>query len=250
MIDFEQPMIKEFRGTFGRSVIVQGCQVHLFRNWRKTFGEVGNLITWSCHQATFSQFNKCLHGLCYVPIDALQTYYRDMIDNQLEKVLTELDENENLSYDEKDNCKESLRTYLDYLERNYIGRQVRNGYSKARFEPEIWNQISNCLEGRPLSTNRNEGFHSRMRHDLPMNNTLWALLAYLVNLEAETRVIRDEDRGVVNANEDADSPPPGSGGGSAYKRWRMRTNLKNLISHRDEYGLYEYLCRISHIEPW
>jgi hypothetical protein len=71
-----------------------------------------------------------------------------MIDVQLEKVLTELDNNTNLTYDVKDECKESLRTNLDYLECNYIGRRVRTGTSKARFEPEIWNPIQNCLEGR------------------------------------------------------------------------------------------------------
>jgi len=161
MMDFEHPMIKEFRGAFGRSVLVQGCQVHLFRNWRKNFGEVGNLITWACNQQSFSQFSRALHGLCYIPVGEIWTYYFDMIDVQLEKVLTELDNNQNLDYDEKDACKESLRAHLDYLERNYIGRRVRTGTSKARFEPEVWNQIQNCLEGRPLSTNRNEGFHSR-----------------------------------------------------------------------------------------
>lgn len=103
-------------------------------------GEVGNLITWSCN---------------------IWTYYWDMIDVQLEKVLTEFDNNPNLDYNEKDEYKESLRSHLDYLERNYIGRRVRTGQSKARFEPEVWNQVQNCLEGRPLSTNRNEGFHSR-----------------------------------------------------------------------------------------
>ncbi len=71
-----------------------------------------------------------------------------MIDVQLEKVLTELDNNTNLTYDVKDECKESLHTNLDYLECNYIGRRVRTGTSKTRFEPEIWNPIQNCLEGR------------------------------------------------------------------------------------------------------
>ncbi len=136
-MNFEQPMIKEFRGAFGRSVLVQGCQVHLFRNWINNFGEVGNLITWSCNQQSFSQFNRALHGLCHVPIGEIWTYYFDMIDVHLEKVLPELDNNPNMTYDEKDECNASLHTHLDYLERNYIGRRVRTGSRKARFEPEI-----------------------------------------------------------------------------------------------------------------
>jgi hypothetical protein len=161
MMDFEHPMIKEFKSAFGREVKVQGCQVHLYRNWRKKFGEVGSLISWACSQPTFGEFNRAIHGLCYVPVNELQTYYRALIDVQLEAVLKELDENKNLSYDEKDACKDAVNAYLDYLERNYIGRVTRYGYSKPRFEPELWNQIKNCLEGKPLSTNRNEGLHSR-----------------------------------------------------------------------------------------
>jgi hypothetical protein len=89
-----------------------------------------------------------------------------------------------------------------------------------------------------------------MRLDLPMNNTLWVLLAYLVSLEAETRVIRDEHRGAVNALDGADLPPVGNGNGNAYKRWRMHTNLKNLITHREEFKPFEFLCRVLHIDPW
>jgi hypothetical protein len=89
-----------------------------------------------------------------------------------------------------------------------------------------------------------------MRLDLSMNNTLWALLAYLVSLEAETRVIRDEHRGAVNALDGADPPPVGNGNGNAYKRWRMHTNQKNLITHCEEFESLEYLCRVSHIDPW
>jgi hypothetical protein len=94
----------------------------------------------------------------------------------------------------------------------------------------------------------------RMRRDLPLNNTLWALLGYVVNLEAETRVIREEDRGVRNGLEGMDvgdgAPVNVPGGAAAYRRWRMRNNLKNLILHREEYEPYDYLCRVSHIDPW
>jgi hypothetical protein len=89
-----------------------------------------------------------------------------------------------------------------------------------------------------------------MRLDLPMNNTLWALLAYLVSLEAETRVIRYEHRGAVNAFDGAGLLTVGNGNGNASKRWCMCTNLKNLISHREEFEPFEYLCRVSHIDPW
>jgi hypothetical protein len=49
-------------------------------------------------------------------------------------------------------------------------------------------------------------------------------------------VIRDEDRGARNSVDglvDGEGAPANMpGGAAAYKRWRMRNNLKNLILHR------------------
>ncbi len=82
------------------------------------------------------------------------------------------------------------------------------GYSMPRFPPELWNQIDNRMEGKPLSTNRNEGFQSR--YEITLSNILtfknvlglilmfkcvqveaWsstfgALLGQLVDVEADT----------------------------------------------------------------
>jgi hypothetical protein len=256
MMDFESAVIREFKATFSRRVEVQGCQVHLFRNWRKKLQEVGNLISWSCAQVSFNKFLKSMHGLCYVPIDKVHEYFKALCDTKLESICTELDERKDLDLEEKDATKESLNAYLDFLERNYIGRQTRSGISVPRFPPELWSQIGNCLEGRPLSTNRNEGFHSRLKHNLPQNNHIWALLTHLVNIEAETRTIRDEHRVSLGVDGDdseedgqgEDGKQPGNAG--AYRRWKMRRNIRNLIVHIEEYTPVDYLERVSHIEPW
>jgi len=255
MVDFEASVIREIKATFNRQVLVQGCQVHLFRNWRKKFGEVGNLISWACVQPSFNKFNKSLHGLCYVPVDKVFEYYKALCDGKLEAILTELDERNDLDLEEKDSTKESLQSFLDFIERNYVGRNTRTGVSVPRYPPEIWSQLENCLEGRALSTNSNEGWHSRLKHNLPQNNTIWALLGHLVDIEAETRTIRDEHRAsignIVDEDEDEDDQGgKGPGNGSAYRRWRMRNNLKNIITHREEYSPIEYLERVAHIEPW
>jgi hypothetical protein len=246
-------VIRELKATFSRQVHIQGCQVHLFRNWRKKFGEFGNLITWACAQPSFNKFNKSLHGLCYMPVDQVYTYYKALCDGKLESLCTELDERKDLDMEEKDSTKESLNNFLDFLERNYICRQVRTGVSVPRYPPELWSQLENCVEGRALSTNSNEGFHSRLKHNLPQNNTIWALLQHLVDIEAETRLIRDEHRasfGNVDDEGEDDVEGKGPGNGDAYRRWRMWNNLKSLISHREEFSPIEYLERVSHVEPW
>jgi len=250
MLDFEASVIREIKATFSRQVKVQGCQVHLFRNWRKKMGDVGNLISWACFQPSFNKFYKSLHGLCYVPTHMVHEYFKALCDTKLEEICTELDEKNDLDFEEKDATKESLNTFLDFMERNYVGRATRTGISVPRFPPELWSQRENCLEGRPLSTNRNEGFHSRLKHNLPQNNTIWALLGHLVDVEAETRMIRDEHRASLDNVEEEDEAGKGPGNTSAYKRWRLRSNLKNLIINREEYTPVEFLERISHVEPW
>jgi len=44
---------------------------------------------------------------------------------KLESLCTELDERNDLNMEEKDSTKESLNSYLDFLERNYVGRQIQ-----------------------------------------------------------------------------------------------------------------------------
>jgi len=92
MMDFKSSIIGEFKATFSRRVRIQGYQVHLFRNFRKKFGEVGNLISWACAQPSFNKFNRSLHGLCYVPVDKLYEYYEAFYKEKLEPILLELNE--------------------------------------------------------------------------------------------------------------------------------------------------------------
>jgi hypothetical protein len=51
------------------------------------------------------------------------------------------------------------------------------------------------------------------------------LPSQLVDVEAETRASRDEDRAGLGIDNYEKAP----GNAAAYKRWRMRNNLKNLI---------------------
>jgi hypothetical protein len=142
---------------------------------------------------------------------------------KLESLCTELDERNDLNMEEKDSTKESLNSYLDFLERNYVGRQIQTGISVLRYPPELWSQLNNCIEGRALSTNSNEGFHSRLKHYLPQNNAIWALLGNLVNIEAETRTIRDEHRASLGNDDDEGGKVPGNG--STYRRWRITSKI-------------------------
>ena len=101
LIDFEGAMIKEIRAVFGRLQIT-GCHVHFRRNLRAKIQEVKNLVTWQCKDQTFSEFLNCLAGLCFVPTDLVHTYYQELIDVELPKVLEIMHKSPEMDPDETD----------------------------------------------------------------------------------------------------------------------------------------------------
>jgi hypothetical protein len=262
LVDFEAPVITKVKEVFGRAVRVTGCQVHFFRNLHKKQGEIGNLLSWSMARPILSEFFKAIHGLCYVPTHEVPQYYQALIDSELKEILRDLDEDGGVEMEEADDCREALVSFLDYLEKNYVGHQSRVGWSMPRYPPSLWNQVENALSGGQLSTNRNEGYHSRLAGAVKKNASLWALINEIIDVEAETRAKRDEDRGQIDVEvdddmEDADGEPvagpsngqhPGPG-----KRWQMvqaRRRLKNIILKREEYSKVAYLKCISHLEAF
>jgi hypothetical protein len=178
--------------------------------------------------------------------------------------LRDLDENGGVEIEEADDCRESLTAYLDYLEKMYVGHQSRYGWSLPRYPPQLWNQVENALNGGQLSTNCNEGYHSRLREAVKHNSSLWALISELIDVEAECRAKCEEDRAVVDyCHEDDESedeqddgePQPGGsrtppGCGTRFQRKQKRLWLKNVILRREEYGKVAYLKSVAHIEPY
>jgi hypothetical protein len=261
-VDFESAAINQIKPVFGRTVKVTGCQVHWFRNLHKKQGEVGNLLSWSMTRPPCKEFLTAIHGLCYVPPDEVQPYYQALLDKEMNVILEDLDENGGMDIEEVDDCKESLQNYLDYVEKTYIGHKSRVGWSLARYPPTLWNQVENALSGGQLSTNRNEGFHSRLRASIKYNSTIWALLSELIDVEAETRAKREEDRANIDyrhedaaiEGEDDDAVPGGSrehpGSGHKYQRKQKMRWLRNIILKREEYAPVDYLKRVAHLDPF
>jgi len=262
LVDFEGPAINQIKPVFGRHVKVTGCQVHFFRNLHKKQGEVGNILSWSMARPIFGEFLTSIHGLCYVPADEVPAYYQALIDQELKVILTDLDENGGVDMEEADDSKESLTNFLDYIEKNYVGHKSRYGWTMPRFPPSLWNQLENALNGGQLSTNRNEGYHSRLRASLKRNAPIWALFSELIDVEAETRAKREEDRANVDYQHEGDGeeeeegePQPGGsrdrpGPSARYQRKQRRRWLKNIILKREEYTKVAYLKRVSHLDPY
>jgi len=131
-----------------------------------------------------------------------------------------------------------------------------------RYPPSLWNQVENALSGGQLSTNRNEGYHSRLRSSIKNNSSIWALLSEIIDIEAETRAKREEDRANIDyrhedeasEGEDGDPRPGGSrdhpGVSQKFQRKQKMRWLRNIILKRDEYTPVAYLKRVSHLEAF
>jgi hypothetical protein len=135
LVDFEAPVIAKVKEVFGCNVKETGCQVHFFRNLHKKQGEIGNLLSWSMARPILSQFFTAIRGLCYVPTNEVPEYYQALIDSELKEILRDLDEEGGVETKEADNCRDALVSFLDYLEKNYVGHQSKVGWSMPRYPP-------------------------------------------------------------------------------------------------------------------
>jgi hypothetical protein len=239
VIDFEGPVVKEFKTIFGNQIRVTGCLVHFSRSLRRKQGQIGELLSWQSH-ADFKIFTNCLKGLAFVPPNLVSEYFKQLIDQELPKLLQNLDENRDIKAEKADEMKQALNKYLDYFEKSYIGRQGKTCWLKGKYPIQIWSQHENVLEGRQLSTNRHEGWHSRLRKSLVASATLWALLDELRDVEASTRHEREEDIERGPAEEQT-----GNSRKQKEKRLARQQKLRRLVMHMDDYDMVSYLKRVS-----
>jgi hypothetical protein len=239
VLDFEGPAVTQFRAIFGPQIRITGCMVHLSRSLRRKQGKLGELISWQS-TAEFKIFTNCLKGLAFVPHNLVKDYFQQLVDQELDRVIETVDQDKNIKPEKADAMKEALNMYLDYFEKTYIGRKGKTCWLKGKFPIQIWNQHENVLEGRQLSTNRHEGWHSKLTKSLVASGTIWALLDELREEEASARHDRDEQSEAGPADDS-----PGNSRKQKEARKKKQKRLKRLVQHMDEYEMVAYLKRVS-----
>ena len=247
LVDFESPMIKEFRATFGSRIRITGCYVHFRRNLWKRLGLVQHMLSLYCKQRSFHIFVNCIAGLAFVPSARVPEFYKALVESQLPIVMSDLENNEaDFDKEAKASIRESIELYLDYIESTYVGKQGRMGWTNPRYPPEIWSQYENALTLEQRTTNRNEVWHSVLRNAVPLNASLWTVIDQLIKYEGKVRVMRDEHRDKFNASAAKEEQE----GMSKAQRRRSDNDvlLRNLVSQINDFGKVEYLSRITHIK--
>ena len=245
LVDFESPMIKEFKQTFGSKVRLTGCYVHFRRNLWKRLGQAQHMLSLYCKQRSFHLFVNCIAGLAFVPPARVPEFYKALVDSQLTIVMGEVNNNKEFDQEMKASIGQSIEFYLDYIESTYVGKQGRMGWSHPRYLPEIWSQYENALNLEQRTTNRNEVWHSVLRNAVPLNASLWTVIDQLIKYEGKVRVMRDDHRNKFNS---AAAKEDQEGLSKAQKR-RSDNDvlLRNLVSQIDDFDKVEYLRRITHL---
>ena len=84
------------------------------------------------------------------------------IDNFVPKASGEKDfSGKKWSWDEefKEDLKDRINQYLNYVERTWVGGKTRTGWTKPKYSHNIWNVHDACLAMEPIDTNANEGMN-------------------------------------------------------------------------------------------
>jgi len=241
VLDFEGPVLKELKHVFGSHVRLTGCIVHFARSQRRKQGEIGNLITWQT-KADYKIFTESLKALAYVKPEKVSDYFKCLVDEELPKLVTSLDEDPQVKMEQADLMKESINLYLDYFEKSYVGRPGRSGgWLRGKFPIGVWNQYDNVIEGRQLSTNRHESFHSRLKKSLGTSASIWALLDELIDEEAGASGLREENLAVEDP-----SNLPGNSRRKTDIRKRNRAKIRTIVTRIDNYEMCDFLKRVGY----
>jgi hypothetical protein len=167
-------------------------------------------------------------------------YYACLVNNEMDFVLEELDQDNSMKMEEKDDLKQNLNLFLEYFERTYLGKRGRAGWMRGKFQLELWNQHHNVLEGKQVSTNSHEGWHSRLRRAIENSATFWSLIDALSDSEATAGANRAED--ITRGHNDEQS---GNSRSLKEKRLMSKAALREIVTHQDDYEMVDYLKTVG-----
>ena len=163
--DFEKAIHGAARKVF-KGCIILGCFFHLCQNWWRRAGSL-NIITKLLTDTPFRKVFKMLQALAYLPAcDVIQGF-------------------EAVKESQEFNSVE--KTFINYIEKNYVGGLSRKGERKvARFPIETWNLHTRVLEGSPTTNNPVESWHSSVTADTKSHATLNVVLEEIQLEQAKT----------------------------------------------------------------
>lgn len=214
--DYEIAIIKEFIKIFPTATI-GGCLFHFSQNILKKVKKLG-LMTEYENDTEFNLSVRMLMALAFVPTEDVALVFDDFQDS-----LSEHDQ-------------ERLESVLDYLERNYIGRRLREGRGTPPFRLSWWNVYTRTLNRDPRTNNYSEAGHRKLQLEFGYSHpTLWRFIEKLKQCQ-KTRDVE------YTQAEMAHEPTP-----KRPKYATIDNRIYGIVSkYGEEYTSLEYLRAIAH----
>ena len=172
--DFERAVFQAVYRVFP-GIEQRGCRFHFNSAVWKNIGEKG-LQSLFYQNPSFQEVFYMLCGLAYVPVDKVQTFYKDYIEKQIEQTL-EKDE-------EWADFEEEIQAFVVYFRKTWIERR---GGNSALFAPNLWNQYETILQGGPQTNNMLESYNRTLNSLVGAKTNVWDFLKLVISQEANTR---------------------------------------------------------------
>jgi hypothetical protein len=141
----------------------------------------------------FQYFIKLMYGLAFVPPEAVEDTFENVVLGYLE------DHRQEEGF--LDNIK-AVDDLVNYYERTYIGAVF--GRQRTRRQPlfpvDTWNKYQDVLDGVDITNNRVEGFNSGWTASLSRQPSLYTVLEGFLQKEAWAETILREDAVAVGGN--------------------------------------------------
>ena len=171
--DFERAVFQAVYRVFP-GIEQRGCRFHFNSAIWKNIGDKG-LQSLFYQNPSFQEVFYMLCGLAYVPVDKVQTFYKDYIEKQIEQTL-EKDE-------EWADFEEEIQAFVVYFRKTWIERR---GGNSALFAPNLWNQYETILQGGPQTNNMLESYNRTLNSLVGAKTNVWDFLKLVISQEANT----------------------------------------------------------------
>lgn len=187
MMGFESAAVRAVR-KYWPNAQVTGCFFNLCRNIKKKIEELGLSRFYGESEENSIKF-KMVAALAFVPLENVTESWEELLLIMQPWVVAQTEEIRHKIYD-----------FLSFFELDYIGKNVEGMRCKPRVaDVNMWNVRNVTLDGFRRTDDEVETFHKKISNIIQNHHvSLWKILKFLQNLQAETeKMMAESITGVI-----------------------------------------------------
>ena len=195
--DFERGMHNAVEKHLPNAV-VSVCYFHFSQAIFCKIGEHGCTPVYN-NVAEFRELVSHIYGLAFVSRDNIVEVWNTFIVPEAKSKAKEHWTDEN---DPSNGYSGEVENFLKYVEKTWVGEQLRRGQRAPFYSHEIWNKWDSVTaEDTDLTNNGNEAYNSSWAPGVPKSASVWTVMDCFKKEESLARVTyREAVRGVKQAH--------------------------------------------------